>query len=121
MAARRQLDFRWNLRQIMAAHQMWKTTQLAPLLAERGVKLSAAQIYRLVTEKPERLSMQTLVALCDIFGCTPNDLITPHVVAARAPKAADGSSHSGAGVAAMPAEFRPERARILDDEGDDGT
>ncbi|MFR9806907.1 helix-turn-helix domain-containing protein [Pseudonocardia sp. RS010] len=115
MPARRRLDFQWNLRQLMAAHQMWKTTQLVPLLAERGVKLSAAQVYRLVTDKPERLSMKTLVALCDIFGCSPNDLITPHVVAARTPKAAAGEGGAGS-VMAMPGEFRPERARILDDE-----
>jgi len=118
MATRRRLDFEWNLRQLMAAHQMWKTTQLAPLLAERGVKLSPAQIYRLVTDKPERLSMRTLVALCDIFDCSPNDLITPHVVAATVPKAA--ASASGPDVVRMPETFRPERARILDDNDDDG-
>lgn len=116
MATRRRLDFEWNLRQLMAAHQMWKTTQLAPLLAERGVKLSPAQIYRLVTDKPERLSMKTLVALCDIFDCSPNDLITPHVVATTAPKAA--ASESGSDMVRMPDTFRPERARILDENDD---
>ena len=117
MAARRRLDFQWNLRQMMAAHEMWKTTQLLPLLAERGVKLSSAQVYRLVTDKPERLSMKTLVALCDIFDCTPNDLIAPHVVAARTPRTATGEQEGGSGVA-MPPEFRPERARITDDPDD---
>jgi len=37
--ARRRLDFHWNLRRLMAAHQMWKTTELVPLLRERGVEL----------------------------------------------------------------------------------
>lgn len=104
---RKRLDYQWKLRQLMAAHEMWKTTQLAPLLRERGVELSSAQIYRLVAEKPERLSMKVLVALCDIFDCTPNDLIAPEVVALRTQKAADGA------VAAVP-ELRPERARITD-------
>lgn len=110
--ARRRVDFDWKLRQLMAAHQLWKTTQLVPLLRERGVNLSPAQVYRLVTDKPERLSMKVLVALCDIFDCTPNDLIAPYVVAAQVPKRA------GAGAAdATPApDLRPERARILDDE-----
>ena len=73
--ARRKLDFHWNLRRLMAAHQMWKTTERIPLLRERGVELSASQVYRLVTDKPERLSMKVLIALCDILDCTPADLI----------------------------------------------
>src|SRR5213082_1548317 len=76
--ARRKLDFHWNLRRLMAAHQMWKTTELIPLLRERGVELSASQVYRLVTDKPERLSMKVLIALCDILDCTPADLIDPY-------------------------------------------
>ena len=109
MMARRQLDFHWKLRQMMAAHGLWKTTQLAPLLRERGVELSAAQIYRLVTDKPERLSMKVLIALCDIFDCTPADLIAPYVVAGRRPHAASGES---AATAELGREVRPERARI---------
>ncbi len=33
-----------ELRQLMAAHDLWKTTELIPLLAERGVRLSATQV-----------------------------------------------------------------------------
>lgn len=69
--------YRWNLRLVMANHGMFQTTELVPLLAERGVALSAVQVYRLVAHTPERLSMRTLMALCDIFSCTPNDLIEP--------------------------------------------
>ena len=39
---------------------MYATTQLRPLLAERGVALSREQVYRLVTGVPERLSLATL-------------------------------------------------------------
>ena len=107
----RKLDFQWNLRQLMAAHDIWKTTDLIPLLAERGVPLSTAQVYRLVTDKPERLSMKILIALCDILDCTPADLIEPYVVSRRRPKTAT----AGATVTEMNPEFRPARARILDD------
>lgn len=110
---RRRLDFRWNLRQLMAAHEMWKTTQLVPLLRERGVELSATQVYRLVTDKPERLSMRVLVALCDIFDCSPNELITPYEAVAAAKPTADGTETPAAGPVA---ELRPERARIMDEE-----
>ena len=86
--ARRKLDFHWNLRRLMAAHQMWKTTELIPLLRERGAELSASQVYRLVTDKPERLSMKVLIALCDILDCTPADLIDPYVESAARRKTA---------------------------------
>jgi len=59
----------------MAEKDMYATTQLGPLLAERGITLSREQVYRLVTGVPERLNLATLAALCDILGCQPGDLI----------------------------------------------
>ena len=50
---------------------MYATTELRPLLAERGIALSREQVYRLVTGSPERLSLATLAALCDILDCGP--------------------------------------------------
>lgn len=67
--------YRWHLRRLMADKDMYATTQLGPLLAERGVTLSREQVYRLVTGVPERLSLATLAALCDILGCQPGELI----------------------------------------------
>ena len=37
-------------------------------LVERGIDLSREQVYRLVTQQPERLNVYVLAALCDIFG-----------------------------------------------------
>ncbi len=73
MAAR--TGYRWHLRRLMAGKDMYATTQLVPLLAERGVTLSREQVYRLVTGVPERLGLATLAALCDILACQPGDLI----------------------------------------------
>lgn len=73
MAAR--TGYRWHLRRLMAGQDMYATTKLGPLLAERGVTLSREQVYRLVTGVPERLSLAALAALCDILGCQPGDLI----------------------------------------------
>ena len=67
--------YRWHLRRLMAEQGMYATTQLGPLLAERGVRLSREQVYRLVAGIPERLSVATLAALCDILGCQPGELI----------------------------------------------
>jgi len=66
-----------HLRRLMADKDMYATTALRPLLAERGVTLSREQVYRLVTKTPERLSLATLAALCDILGCGPGELIEP--------------------------------------------
>lgn len=107
----RKINFNWNLRQLMAAHDLWKTTELIPLLAERGIRLSATQVYRLVTDKPDRLSMKTLTALCDILSCTPADLIDPYVEASGR-RLASGESN----VVDVRPDYRPERARIVDDE-----
>jgi hypothetical protein len=41
---------------------MFQTSNLVPLLAERGIVLSREQVYRLVTQPPQRLSMDVLVA-----------------------------------------------------------
>ena len=109
--ARRRLNFHWHLRRVMAAHDIWQTTQLVPLLRERGVELSATQVYRLVTDKPERLSLRTLTALCDIFDCNPADLIEPYVEAAGRKQKAEGAT-----VIDVSPNLRPKRARILDDK-----
>jgi DNA-binding Xre family transcriptional regulator len=100
---RRRVTYTWHLRQVMAAHGLWQTTELGPLLAQRGVELSAAQVYRLVSGVPERLSLRTLAALCDIFECTPNDLIETEATAGRTPAKATTK---------RPVARRPRRARI---------
>ncbi|NEC50587.1 helix-turn-helix transcriptional regulator [Actinospica acidiphila] len=79
----------WGLR--MAEHGLFQTTDLVPLLAERGIHLSREQVYRLVTQPPQRLPMDTLAALCDILGCTPNDLIKVEVANAQVRKTAEGT------------------------------
>ena len=81
MAARKP-GYRWHLRRLMAEKDLYAATQLRPLLAERGVALSREQVWRLITGVPERLSLATLAALCDILGCGPGDLVEPVVFAA---------------------------------------
>ena len=68
------ISYRWHLRRLMADRDMYAATDLRPLLAERGVVLSREQVYRLVARTPERLSLATLAALCDILSCQPGDL-----------------------------------------------
>jgi DNA-binding Xre family transcriptional regulator len=72
---KRQVSYQWRLREVMAAHGMFTISDLVPLLVERGIDLSVSQVHRLATGVPERLSLPVLAALCDIFTCTPADLI----------------------------------------------
>lgn len=75
------------------------------------MKLSTSQVYRLVTEKPERLSLKVMMALLDIFGCPMEDLIKP-TAAARASR----SKRTAAGTEAGIGTLRPPRARITGPE-----
>lgn len=104
----RKLGYRWRLREMMAERGMWSTTDLAPLLVERGIDLSATQVYRLVTQVPERLSLRTLMALCDALECSANDLIEPVVEVAPKRRAAAVSG-------GLSPKVRPTRARIVPD------
>ncbi|MFC5665587.1 MULTISPECIES: helix-turn-helix domain-containing protein [Kitasatospora] len=76
----RKMGYHWHLRQVMAERGMFATTDLVPLLAERGVHLSREQVFRMVTQAPQRMSMDTLAALCDILDCQVQDLIEITVV-----------------------------------------
>ncbi|MGW0027504.1 helix-turn-helix domain-containing protein [Rhodococcus sp. NPDC003383] len=107
------LDYRWNLRELMARQEMYLTTHLCPKLTERGIHLSDSQVYRLVVDTPERLSLKTLVALVDILGCTMEELIEP-VATRQQPRKrkAAGESNTDSGLGPM----RPKRARIVRDE-----
>ncbi len=110
MAAARKLGYAWHLRMRMAEHAMFATTDLMPFLAERGVVLSAAQVYRLVTQTPERLSLRTLMALCDILDCSPNDLIEP--VAQPRRSRATGTTGTVSPTTATMRNRTPRRAEI---------
>lgn len=115
MSRIRQLEYRWHLRQLMATRGLFSTTELAPLLAERGIELSAAQVYRLVTGTPERLNLHILVALCDALGCTADDLVEKVVVADAKRTRATGTTGSGPAPAGS-RTTRPTRARIVPDK-----
>lgn len=100
------LDYRWHLRQVMATRGMFSTTDLLAPLSQRGITLSSSQVYRLVTDRPERLSLKILMALLDILDCTMEDLVEPVAAAGTARKAKVAGGEAGVG------QLRPKRARI---------
>ena len=100
---KREVGYRWHLRRLMAERGMFATTDLVPLLAERGVSLSREQVYRLVVRVPERLNLAALAALCDILDCSPGELVEPY---AGGPATVNSASAGSAPPA------RPRRARV---------
>lgn len=104
----RRMGIRWHLRDVMAERGMFMTSDLVSPLAERGVQLSREQVYRLVTQQPERLNVYVLAALCDIFECVPGDLVEPVVEKRSMRKRAVGEGGS-----ADVRMVRPTRARIV--------
>jgi DNA-binding Xre family transcriptional regulator len=96
----------WHLRRLMAERGMFSTTDLVAPLAERGVSLSREQVYRLVTQTPQRLNLEVLAAVCDFLECRPNDLL--EIVREVEVKPAPPSKRA-AGADLPP---RPPRARV---------
>lgn len=99
------LTTNWHLRKRMAEREMFSTTDLVKPLADRGVVLSREQVYRLVTQTPQRLNLDVFAAVCDILGCEPNDLLEVTTEVADRKKTAGGSG-------GRPAGPKPVRARI---------
>jgi DNA-binding Xre family transcriptional regulator len=100
---------RWHLRQVMATRGIFQTSELVPLLAERGVHLTRQYVHKLVTTAPQRINTDLLAALCDILDCDPNDLLEP--VVEQAEHAATGTGDSpkeGMGIGGL----RPIRTTI---------
>jgi DNA-binding Xre family transcriptional regulator len=104
---KRQVSYQWRLREVMAARGMYAATDLEPHLVDRGITLSSVQVWRVVTQTPERLSLPVLAALCDIFECTPAELI-----ATKAENAMPRRTGTAGDVVDLAATIRPKRARV---------
>jgi len=113
----RVVEYQWRLAELMAARGMHTTVELVPLLAERGITLSRTQTFRLVNQRPERVSLQMVAALCDIFGCGVEDLITVTASDVRRKKASSAAATSPSpNVVEINKSVRPRRARVLRDD-----
>lgn len=96
----------WNLRRIMADQGHFKTTELIPLLEEYGVSLSREQVFRLVTQTPERANLSFIGAVCAALNCTVSDLIEVRVVEEKSVAVAGEPTRGSIG------NLRPKPARI---------
>jgi DNA-binding Xre family transcriptional regulator len=114
---RRQVEYQWRVRELMARSGMRNSRDLVEPLRERGITLSESQIYRLEAQEPERIAFKVLVALADVFRVEVNELVTYTAADIRTqrPKRVVGS------VAEVPLmeAYRPIRARINRPGNDD--
>lgn len=101
------LETTWNLRSVMASRGLFQTSKLGPLLAERGINMSREQVYRLVTQTPQRVRIDVLSALCDALECSLNDLVSVERKEAPAAPVAVGEQTRGS-----IGDLRPLRATI---------
>jgi DNA-binding Xre family transcriptional regulator len=114
---KREVDYSWRLAELMAVHGMHNSTDLIPRLAERGIQLSRPQVYRVVHQRPERISLQLIAALCDILDCGVDDLVTVTATDVRRKKTASGTP-APPNVVELNKSVRPRRARIITDGTD---
>lgn len=113
----RVIEYEWRLRDLMTSARLFKAADIQRALKSRDVDLSYSQVYRLVTEKPDRLNLHVLVALMDILDCGADDLIRPVAVistSARTGTALDADVPGGSS-ALRASGARPRRAQILPD------
>ena len=114
---KRRVDYTWRLAELMAARGMHNSTDLIPLLVERGIQLSRPQVYRVVHQRPERVSLQMIAALCDILACGVDDLVTVTAADVRQRKASASSQTAPRpNVVELNKAVRPRRARVISDD-----
>jgi len=106
----RRVEHDWRLRELMAARGMTTISDLIPHLADRGIKLSDSQLYRLLSGTPERINLTLLGAILDTLDCTFEDLVPITITAADTRTRATGTTDSAA--IARTDGIRPARARI---------
>ena len=117
MPEQRRIGYRWHLRTQMAQRNLWKSTELLPLLQARGINLSESQVYRLVTGTPERIPARTFAALCDILDSTPSELFEP-VVEMRAAATAKAPARTE-DLGLIPGNPIARRIRVVPEDPDE--
>lgn len=108
----RTITMQWNLRQVMADRGLFQTSELVPLLAERGIHVSREHVYRLVTRTPQRINIDILAALCDALSCDPGDLLTPITDTATAARTGTTDTPGLADRGSKLGDIRPVRTTL---------
>jgi hypothetical protein len=78
-------------------------------------QLSRPQVYRVVHQRPERVSLQLIAALCDILSCGVDDLVIVTATDVRRRKASSQAAPTP-NLVELNKVVRPRRARIISDD-----
>lgn len=68
------MKMEWKLRVMMAERGISSATELHRRLDAVGVKISSAQLTRVIKEMPARISTELLWGLLNVLDCGPEDL-----------------------------------------------
>lgn len=104
----RTVSMKWNIRQVMAKQGIFQTSELVPLLKERGIHLTRQYVHRVVTNAPQRINTDLLAALCDILDCTAADLLQLEAAETKTLSVPKAIGEKGPGIG----DLRPVRAKI---------
>lgn len=109
-----EVSYQWQLPVVMARAGYRKSTDLLEPLADRGIVLSRSQVYRL-TRDPDRISLQLLAALCDIFDVGVDEMVTISSKRVRSTR----KQRVNGDQPPLLDSYRPIRARIVSDPDDE--
>lgn len=65
----------WRLDVVMAERKIKTVTELHRMLVAHGVKISSAQLSRIVQQKPQRINTELLDGLINVLNCTASNLL----------------------------------------------
>lgn len=69
------LEIYWNLGNLLYQKKILKVTEFRELMIQHGVSLSYSQSHALVNEQPLRVTLRTVLAICEALDCAVGDLI----------------------------------------------
>ena len=108
---KREVEYKWRLAELMAARGLHNTTDLIPLLAERGIALSRPQVYGWSTRNRNgwhcRSSQRSATS-------SPADPRTSSP--SPPPTSAPATGTNSPNVVDLNRTVRPRRARVIDDD-----
>jgi putative transcriptional regulator len=98
---------KWNLRLAAAKRDIWKSSDMRHLLAERGLVISVGKMSYLWSGKPTSIRLDDLEVICAVLNCGPEELLItePDTVQRVQPVMEEQKVVGGSGGAAV----RPRR------------
>lgn len=82
------LEIYWNLGNLLYQRKILKVTEFKDLMILHGVPISYAQAHALVNEQPLRVTLRTVLAICEALNCSVDELIVLRKATEKKPESA---------------------------------